>query len=72
MTAQPEVVRMANDIARHFAVYPVEEAVPEIANHIRSFWTPDMRAQVADLARRGTGELSPLALTAILTLSASS
>jgi hypothetical protein len=31
-----------------------------------------MRARIADLARRGTGELSPLALTAILTLTASS
>ena len=32
------LVRMANQIAGYFKVYPEEEAVAEITKHLKSFW----------------------------------
>jgi len=37
------VVRMANDIARNFAVQGEEAAVEATAEHIRLFWDPRMK-----------------------------
>lgn len=59
------LVHMANQIARAFAVKGEDRAVPEIADHIRKFWDPRMKAAMAghlasggagltDLARKGT------------------
>ncbi len=43
-TPHPVVWRMLDDIAAQFRHRPVEQAAPEIAAHIRSFWEPRMRA----------------------------
>lgn len=43
------VIRMANQIARNFAVHGEEEAVEETANHVRMFWDPRMRRQAIAL-----------------------
>jgi formate dehydrogenase subunit delta len=43
-TSHPVVWRMLDDIAAQFRHLPVEQAAPEIAAHIRSFWEPRMRA----------------------------
>lgn len=55
------LVAMANDISRFFAAEPDEEmGVDGIANHLKRFWTPEMRKQiVAHLAEGGEG-LEPL------------
>ena len=37
---------MGNDIARQFAHLPEGEAVERVAAHVRSFWTPQMRANL--------------------------
>ena len=37
------LVRMANQIAAYFKSYPGDEAVAEIAKHLKSFWDPRMR-----------------------------
>ena len=40
------LVRMANQIAGYFKVYPEEEAVAEITKHLKSFWDPRMRLRL--------------------------
>ena len=45
MSQQPHnLVRMGNQIAEFFASYPDEqEAVQEVALHLKKFWAPSMR-----------------------------
>ncbi|MCR9072880.1 MAG: formate dehydrogenase subunit delta [Alphaproteobacteria bacterium] len=51
-----DIVRMANQIADFHRSYPEEEAVAGVAQHIRDFWDPRMRADLAELlAREETG-----------------
>lgn len=57
-------VRLANDIAAQFRHQPPDEAAAAVAQHIRAFWEPRMRA---DLLRRAETEpeaLDPLARAA--------
>lgn len=62
-TLSPQV-RMANDIAAQFAHQDAEAAAAAIAAHIRSFWTPRMRADFLHHAESEPGSLDPLALAA--------
>jgi len=39
--------------------------VAGIADHLRSFWTPKMRRQIADHAAAGGAGLDPLTLEAV-------
>lgn len=49
------VLKHANDIAAQFRHYPPRAAAAAIANHIRLFWDPRMRAQLTtELAAHGT------------------
>lgn len=57
-----DLVRMANQIADYFRAYPQDEAVAGVAGHIRSFWDPRMRAELARHLAAGGDGLSPLAL----------
>ena len=60
-----DLVRMANQVADFFQAYPEDEAVPDIAQHIRDFWTAAMRREMqAHLAVGGAG-LKPLALAGL-------
>ena len=65
--ASPEdkLVRMANQIAQFFRSQPHDEAVAGIEDHLRSFWTPKMRRQIADLAAAGGAGLDGLTLEAV-------
>ena len=56
-----EIVRMANDIAAFYTPYPHDEAVTDIAQHIRDFWDPRMRRAMAEHIAMGGAGLSPLA-----------
>jgi formate dehydrogenase subunit delta len=47
MTAQPEM-RLADDISAQFRHLPIGQAAEVIANHIRTFWDPRMRAQLIE------------------------
>ncbi len=38
-----DIVRMANQIAQFFSVYPDEDAVEGIRDHLVKFWPPTMR-----------------------------
>lgn len=63
------LVTMANEIAAFFAAEPDREAAAEqVANHLRRFWAPTMRAEISryaksdgvglsDLAKAGVGRL---------------
>ena len=45
---RPDLLRMANQIAANFRHHPAKEAAAEVANHIRMFWPPLMRAELLE------------------------
>ena len=57
-----DTVRMVNQIADFFRPYPKDEAVAGIAEHIRAFWEPRMRAKRAEALAAGGAGLSELAV----------
>lgn len=59
-----DIKRMANQIAVAFQAYPEDQAVKETANHIKSFWDPRMRKQLAELIAKDSAALNPIALAA--------
>lgn len=66
---QPDkLVYMANQIGVFFNHQKEDEAVASIANHIKSFWDPRMRAAI--FAHEGTGGqgLAPRVLLAVRSL----
>jgi formate dehydrogenase subunit delta len=47
MSTSQHLVQMANDIGNFFRAQPIrEDAIVGIENHIKSFWTPRMRAKL--------------------------
>jgi formate dehydrogenase subunit delta len=56
-TTRPDIVRMANHIARQFDHLPPAQARAALANHLNSFWDPAMRR---DLLREVAAEPSML------------
>jgi formate dehydrogenase subunit delta len=59
------LVRMANQIAQFFEPYPHDEALEGVADHIKKFWDPRMRADLfAALDKGAVDGLHPLALEA--------
>ncbi|MEQ1947824.1 MAG: formate dehydrogenase subunit delta [Bryobacteraceae bacterium] len=58
------MVHMANQIALFFAVRPKQEAVAAVAEHLRSFWEPRMRRQLAEYIAEGGAGLHELVLDA--------
>ncbi|MGL5826931.1 MAG: formate dehydrogenase subunit delta [Nocardioides sp.] len=60
MTAMlaPEA-RLGNDIARQFGHLPPQQAAAMIADHIKRFWDPRMRATLVALAQTGDDTLDP-------------
>ena len=66
-----DMIRMANQIADFFRPYPRDEAVAEVATHLRSFWTPAMRAMLFDhVGSTGGDKLDPLVVAAVARLTA--
>jgi formate dehydrogenase subunit delta len=61
------MLHKANVIAAFFAGYPHDEAAAGIANHIRMYWVPRMRAQLIDYVEahgsEGLHELVPDAVS---------
>lgn len=56
--------RMANQIAGFFQSYPEAQAVAGVQDHIIAYWTPKMRATLAEqIALSGEG-LHPLVISA--------
>ena len=65
---QESVVRMANQIARNFAVQGRDAAMQETAEHIRLFWDPRMKAIAFDLLAEPDAGFSQVACAALQTL----
>ena len=65
-----DLVRMSTQIAEFFAAYPDDEAVPGVAEHLRSFWAPTMREQLFRMHDAGTPPLHPLVVRAVTMLRA--
>lgn len=63
---EQNMLHKANVIAEFFASYPHEEAVAGIANHLRLYWVPRMRAQMIEYVEthggKGLHELVPEAV----------
>jgi formate dehydrogenase subunit delta len=59
------LVHMANDIGDFFRAQPRQDAVQGIANHIRSFWSPSMRAKLTAQLDQGVEGLHELPLAAL-------
>ncbi|HSI42656.1 MAG TPA: formate dehydrogenase subunit delta [Xanthobacteraceae bacterium] len=62
------LVYMANQIGNFFTSQKQGEAVPGIAQHIKDFWDPRMRAQMEEHIESGGAGLQPLVLEALKTL----
>ena len=62
------VVRLINEIAVQFCRKPVPVAAMAIAEHIRRFWDPRMRAQLLSLQPSEADELDERAMAALATL----
>ena len=62
------VIRMANQIARNFAVHGEDEATAETANHIAMFWDPRMKSTAFALLDEPDCGFSNLARAAITRL----
>lgn len=60
-----DLVRMANQIADYFAVYPKPEAIDGIAKHIHASWEPRMRNALKAHIDAGGEGLQPLFLEAM-------
>jgi formate dehydrogenase subunit delta len=62
------LTQMANDIGDFFRAQPHQDAVKGIANHLKSFWTPKMRAQLTEQMKKGDASLNELPREALLSL----
>jgi formate dehydrogenase subunit delta len=56
-----EIIRMANQIADFFRPYPQDEAEEGVELHIRDYWDPRMRRDLAHVLDHGGDGLSELA-----------
>jgi formate dehydrogenase subunit delta len=57
---------MANQIGQFFESEPdQEQAVKDIASHLKRFWDPRMRKAIIDYAVKGGDGLKPLVLQAV-------
>jgi formate dehydrogenase subunit delta len=60
------LVAMANDIASFFASEPdAAVAADQVANHLKRFWEPRMRAEITRHLAAGGAGLSPLARSGV-------
>jgi formate dehydrogenase subunit delta len=56
--------RLGNDIARHFAHLPGDQAVESVVRHLETFWDPRMRRDLRALVAAGDDTLDPLLVLA--------
>ena len=55
-----ELIHMANQIALNFDYLPEDEARAAVADHLRKFWDPRMRRELAAIAAAGPQRLHAL------------
>jgi formate dehydrogenase subunit delta len=59
----PEI-RLINKVVIHFGYLPTEQAVTEVADHVRKFWDPRMKRRLFDLVDSEASDFEPVALAA--------
>jgi formate dehydrogenase subunit delta len=69
--ALADLVRMANQISENFSYEPPERAAIDVGTHLRSFWSPAMRAELLAYEREDGSELSFVTRLALQRLAAS-
>jgi formate dehydrogenase subunit delta len=57
-------IRLINQVVVHFGYLPEDQAVTEVADHVRKFWDPRMKRRLFDLVDSKAGQLEPVALAA--------
>ena len=62
-------IRLINKVVVHFGYLPADQAVTEVAEHVRKFWDPRMKRRLLDIIESGAvdsgaDELEPVALAA--------
>ncbi|MER2566913.1 MAG: formate dehydrogenase subunit delta [Myxococcaceae bacterium] len=65
-----KLVHMVNQIALAFRLQPKDEAVNQTVEHMRAFWSPQMRQELVAYVAAGGAGLEPLAKEAAARLSA--
>ena len=60
-----KLVHMANQIGKFFASQGAEQAPAAIADHLRKFWDPRMRAGILAHLEAGGTDLDPLVRQAV-------
>ncbi|WP_457797747.1 formate dehydrogenase subunit delta [Methylocystis sp. S23] len=63
-----KLVKMANQIGSFFA--PQKSGAAGMAEHLRKFWEPHMRATIAEHVKHGGAGLAPVAIEAVKLLDA--
>jgi len=63
-----KLVMMANQIGKFFAAQPQSDGVAGVADHIKKFWDPRMRRQIAAHLAAGGAGLDPMVLEAVKSL----
>jgi formate dehydrogenase subunit delta len=59
------LVHMANDIGNFFSAQPRDDAILGIANHLKSYWSPRMRAILTGELEHGVEGLDELPCEAL-------
>lgn len=57
-------IRLINKVVVHFGYLPTEQAVTEVADHVRKFWDPRMKRRLLELVDSEPSDLEPVALAA--------
>lgn len=63
-----KLVYMANQIGKFFQSQGNDDAVAGIADHIKSYWDPRMRAEIFTHLDQGGEGLAPLVKKALVTI----
>jgi len=63
-----KLVYMANQIGKFFANQGEEKAVAAVADHLRRFWEPRMRAAIIEHLAAGGAGLDPFVAKAVASL----
>ncbi len=63
------LVYMANQIGTFFASQHRQDPVAGIADHLKKFWDPRMRREIAAYAEQGGDGLNPAVLQAVRSMS---
>lgn len=60
-----KLVRMANEVARYFSVYPEDTATREVRQHFEAYWPRRMRDDAVAALDAGETRFEPLVVHAL-------